>query len=106
MDPGKLNKRIEFWGKVRTSKNTAGEVDGKTKLLFSRWGNVKREEAVPVVIDGKNYMKLKGTIIIRYMTGVDKKMEIKLNGNMLDIDAVENFKEQNRWLRIHFSEVF
>lgn len=106
MNPGKLNNRVGFWGIDPDSENEAGELDGKRKKLFSRWANIKRQEAVPVVIEGKNYMKITGTIMIRFMHGVDKTMEIELNGKMLSIDAVENFKEQSRWLRIHFNEVF
>jgi len=105
MNPGKLNKRIKFCGLDMNYKNAADEIDPKNKELFSKWASYKSNASAPIVIDGKQYMKMSAEITVRFDKTITDDMTVGVNDKIFEIDAIENVDEANKWLVIYCSVV-
>lgn len=105
MNPGKLNKRVTFCGMDMTHKNAAGEVDPKYNDLFSLWAKIETLASETVIIEGKEYVKISLEVTIRFTPKVTDDLKVKVNGKDLEIKAIENIDEANKWLKIRCSVV-
>ena len=98
MNPGKLNKRIEHWGKV-PFVNELGETDYTTAKIKTIWasivpktGSLEKTQAETILTNTTH------KIIVRYLSGKDIKESdsIKFRGRKYNIKFILNpfFKDE------------
>jgi SPP1 family predicted phage head-tail adaptor len=107
MNPGKLNKRIEVWGKNKF-QNELLETDYVDKKIKSIWGCLlpqtgRAKRGQVDTISSNTTIKL----IVRYSSGKDisEDMWIIYMGHRFDIDYILNPYFKNETLEIYCTEV-
>jgi SPP1 family predicted phage head-tail adaptor len=107
MNPGKLRRRVEVYGKTKTINelNQTTYTDGlKTTIwaeIVPQTGNMQRQQAETILTSVTH------KIIVRYNAGKDFKSSdyIKYKGRRFDIKFILNPFERNETLELFVTEV-
>lgn len=104
MNPGKLNKRIQFVTKGEGTDSSGFPID-KEIVMRTVWGSIKG-------LRGREYYKANQVqaqdnkiVNCRYFKGLEKDWFIKYNDKLYNITSINNLNEANIEYEIHCDEV-
>lgn len=107
INPGKLNKKVEIWGKVKGS-NTLNQTTLEDRSLKTVWAAVIPQTGRLLTQPADTFLSnVTHKIIIRYSAypNLSPKMWIKYKGKRFDIDYVLNPYENDETLEVFARQV-
>lgn len=103
-NPGKLNKRLDFYIRGEVDDGAGGQTD-EDIFVFTKWGQLRP-------IEGRKFfecLNMQATLthecIVRYNTKIKRSMIIKYAGREFEIEYVQNMNEANKYLMLRLTEV-
>lgn len=104
INPGELNKAISIYSKSATL-DADGYPTGTPALVHSCYAKFSRTSGTEIIKANADFANVKVRFLIRYKSGLTRKMIVKYGGDDYEIEYVNDYEDRHEYIEIFASRV-